>query len=78
MSLKSDLEMKYEVSRLQVGRALSRVKREEREAMKEHRPVPPSLRAKLEAEVRDARATANGYAIALESVNRVPPIARAL
>lgn len=76
MDLRDTIRMELVVRRLAVGVAHDRLAKEEKEARKESRQVPRSLRDRLQADINDARANVDSAGAALEAVARFPPLAR--
>ena len=78
MDIREKLKTESIVRRLQVWQAVKRLREEEREAAKEKRPIPPSMRARLQSDIADARLNVNSVMAALGAAEKYPPLRRAL
>lgn len=76
--LKTRVQLRLEIARLEVRAAYDRLAKEEKEATREKRPLPQNLRQRLEADIRDAKLAVRSAEASFYGVNRFPPIARGL
>lgn len=74
MHLKTRIQAEIIVRQLAVAAVNDRIKRSEREARKENRPVPRSESDKLQEDLKFARGNVNAAQISLEAVCKYPPL----
>ena len=75
-NLKANIQAEIIVRQLAVAAVNDRIKRAEREARKENRPIPRSEMDKLQDDLKFARGNVNAAQVSLEAVCKYPPCAR--
>lgn len=74
MSLRERVQLAVIERTLVVGACFDKIKRAEREARKENRPVPRFEMDKLQGELRDAKANVASAEAAAAGVSKYPPV----
>ncbi len=74
MDIRTKCQARVTLHRLEISAGYEAIKRAERIARKENRPVPQSEMQALSAVIRDAKANEASACAALEGVCKYPPV----